>query len=1051
MALMSQNSHYRPAFLFVVGAFAALSACLIYARLRSPSPGDLRRSNAVRRPRNRTRRSDSTNHGIQQRHPTALRPLVDSPIEVSWGHFAIEFEFFDSRVALDPGDLIAPAELRSVARRALSGQHEGILDNLVHRIYDAFLDSLLLVTFPTRPLVLAEREAYAAALNARLPAGALSRALNAHALRLGEARFGDEQASVATTEASWHALEDPANCDTTPGDGQTLRRALYYIAQDRARHEGVVHRHVVCSSCDTRPIRGVRWRCANCVDFDLCSDCEATTSHDKTHVFYKIHTPVPFLVTSKQSPIYPGRPQPVPPSLGTLLKRRLVSETNMEGEELEGLWTQFTCLATAEWKDDPWDYGWALDRRGFNQVFLPKYSSGTSTPNLVCERVFAYYDTNGDGLVGFEEFVRGLRGLHSDDPEIRLKIVFRGYDINGDGLISRQDVLRLFRAFYAIEKNAIGNFVSEDFDDLSVGGALETIRSMQPLSSAFTQGSVHPHSLHDRGSQKSSDNSEGVQYANPTNDDIDDVVERMHIIANTMSRSYVSPDCGFKNSSPAAPTAQENAVSERWQRRQFYLDEEEGMGKPANPGAHGAIYPTNDLLSGVHARTTCSRSSSKVRFQADLDTESRSHTSASSRPLSERWGRYDVPEPEKDLGKEILYQLAQQSFNELLDPMFSEKETSALEVFATKTERDNSAPMLETMNEEFEHELIINQIAVEHGPYRYCALLVHFFVRAGGGLNDLLHLLRCAPGITESEAMKMLVNLLTSSETDLSTESRGSSTRSPHPSALQLWNAKLARKQLWHEITSSLLELFIQAGWIRLESHERATSTRAPRPRADSCSTSATNEDQSHINFYRDPTLPQHRPDNLEEMTDARNCLSRPQIPRSWKNAPCASSMNINASSASDDNPLRSVPFFVGPGRVEAVLAHDPSFAESAVENTPALPESQPQAPTSIATTFGLCCFILNTVEPSLRTDFVSHAHTPVGVDSVNVSGAIRAASSERSSPGYFVWLASLGCFEREVEDRKGSGLLNYQEFEDCMLKDTNLAFLEFWIDLIAR
>lgn len=275
-------------------------------------------------------------------------------------------------------------------------------------------------------------------------------------------------------------------------EGQTLQRTLYHIAEDRARHEGVVHRGITCNGCDNRPIRGIRWHCANCADFDLCSDCEATNSHTKTHIFYKIRVPAPNLSISKQEPLYPGRPHLMSPSVDAKLKRRLVNDTRMEAEEIEALWDQFTCLATSSWTADPNGLGWALDRRAFNHAFIPRYSSFKSAPNLIYDRVFSYFDTDHNTLIGFEEFVKGIDGLHTTDTHVKLRIVFNGYDVDGDGYISRKDVLRIFRAHYAIEREATKNYLAETAEEMSVRGALEVIHSAQPLGSAFVQGAIEP-------------------------------------------------------------------------------------------------------------------------------------------------------------------------------------------------------------------------------------------------------------------------------------------------------------------------------------------------------------------------------------------------------------------------------------------------------------------------------------------------------------------------------------------------------------------------------
>jgi hypothetical protein len=47
---------------------------------------------------------------------------------------------------------------------------------------------------------------------------------------------------------------------------------------------------VVCDGCNIDPIVGVRYKCAECPDFDLCSDCEAKGEHGH-HTFLKVKTP----------------------------------------------------------------------------------------------------------------------------------------------------------------------------------------------------------------------------------------------------------------------------------------------------------------------------------------------------------------------------------------------------------------------------------------------------------------------------------------------------------------------------------------------------------------------------------------------------------------------------------------------------------------------------------------------------------------------------------------------------------------------------------------
>ncbi|XP_026301628.1 E3 ubiquitin-protein ligase MIB1 isoform X1 [Apis cerana] len=54
---------------------------------------------------------------------------------------------------------------------------------------------------------------------------------------------------------------------------------------------GVKHDGTMCDTCRQQPIFGIRWKCAECGNYDLCSICYHGDKHHLRHRFYRIATP----------------------------------------------------------------------------------------------------------------------------------------------------------------------------------------------------------------------------------------------------------------------------------------------------------------------------------------------------------------------------------------------------------------------------------------------------------------------------------------------------------------------------------------------------------------------------------------------------------------------------------------------------------------------------------------------------------------------------------------------------------------------------------------
>lgn len=52
-----------------------------------------------------------------------------------------------------------------------------------------------------------------------------------------------------------------------------------------------MHSHVQCDGCKEHPLRGIRWKCRNCENYDLCTRCYMDDEHDfNGHRFKRIQS-----------------------------------------------------------------------------------------------------------------------------------------------------------------------------------------------------------------------------------------------------------------------------------------------------------------------------------------------------------------------------------------------------------------------------------------------------------------------------------------------------------------------------------------------------------------------------------------------------------------------------------------------------------------------------------------------------------------------------------------------------------------------------------------
>lgn len=87
---------------------------------------------------------------------------------------------------------------------------------------------------------------------------------------------------------------------------------MYYHLQ-LLPSSGIKHDGTMCDTCRQQPIIGIRWKCAECTNYDLCTTCYHGDKHHLRHRFYRITTPGSERLVNTQA----CKATPVVPSLIT--------------------------------------------------------------------------------------------------------------------------------------------------------------------------------------------------------------------------------------------------------------------------------------------------------------------------------------------------------------------------------------------------------------------------------------------------------------------------------------------------------------------------------------------------------------------------------------------------------------------------------------------------------------------------------------------------------------------------------------------------------------
>jgi Ca2+-binding EF-hand superfamily protein len=281
-----------------------------------------------------------------------------------------------------------------------------------------------------------------------------------------------------------------------PEKASKILDALHEIAVKGVQRDSFVHRGITCNGCQAFPIRGVRFKCINCPDFDLCERCESTMTmssshlaedvvlgnsrrsvHSKTHVFMKIVIPIgpmsnPRVSMVKEGSIYPGND-----FFGGMLSEtdgtdrwEMISKFQSRGIEMAKLEALFEVFSTLSTRD-------GITKEVFKSCFGQlKHGPG----NIIAERCFFIFDFNNDGIIDFEDYVNGMLLVDGKATEKdQLDAAFRTYDVDSDGRVTREELQILFKAYLGLGSDAVERMIQE----------IDTLESVEPVEpSALAEG-----------------------------------------------------------------------------------------------------------------------------------------------------------------------------------------------------------------------------------------------------------------------------------------------------------------------------------------------------------------------------------------------------------------------------------------------------------------------------------------------------------------------------------------------------------------------------------
>ncbi|GAM89437.1 hypothetical protein ANO11243_074750 [Dothideomycetidae sp. 11243] len=412
---------------------------------------------------------------------------------------------------------------------------------------------------------------------------------------------------------------------------------------------------------------------------------------------------------------YPGSMKFDPEPLQATLRARLARQYGFEEPHIDAYYEQFLCLSIDRQDPETGKLRTEIDKSTFFKIFIPKDAMNPMAPNYVYDRMFTFYDTNGDGFIDFEEFISGVSYLMTLNHSISMDRVFHGFDANDDGYISRADVVRMFRAKYLVHKAMIMHVISvEDENSRLMGRDIGAVlRSNRPISSLFTDEEIP------LGEGRYPVNKPVDQFGDPQV--LPDPLFGQTILPNGQSEI----DTTFwnaifaKHGRPKRLMDLHTDFNETLSARMEVRDRYTGVESYRLSGqSERYLVGTDNRFNRPFTSTqqTLAQSWSQDIIAAESGQDATAHGSDRDVPIAdvaERDHAFQVDREERDLGLDVFYQTLDDGLNELFDALFLHKEHLATRAVDTKQDRERFSKEIKSFLESKRNHAVESQVQEE--------------------------------------------------------------------------------------------------------------------------------------------------------------------------------------------------------------------------------------------------------------------------------------------------------------------------------------------------